>query len=240
MDWNSLIGRRRPLEIDALRLSTLVHQLGRAPSADESAGGLVRCLDGEPLLQTLDHLLRYPSTLAYVLTDQFAHRPELAEQRGLVTRRIRQLLANEREQHLPARKRRAWQTRADGSGSPAWHHFVPPRWQRLDDVLAFLTSRSLMRVAARSGDRAFLSFGLTASAAELLERDLYPKDRNSMLHLQLCGVISDLLPELDGEQWQALLADIEADLEAFRAEEQVTAEQDLLAALFQQTFQERL
>ena len=50
----------------------------------------------------------------------------------------------------------------------------------------------------------------------------------------------DLLPELDGEQWQALLADIEADLEAFRGEEQVTAEQDLLAALFQQTFQERL
>jgi len=240
MNWNSLIGRRRPLEIDALRLSTLIHQLGKAI---DDTPGIVRRIDGEIRLQTLDHLVRHPTTLAYVLLDQVIRRDDLADRRGTLARRIRQLLANERQQHLPARRRRPWQSKPDGLINLTQHPFVPPRWQRLDDVLAYLSTRGLVRVSAQrpnSEKPAFLSYDLTSTAAEILERDLYPKDRNAMLHIQLCGVINDLLPPFSGKRWQALMGDIETNLQTFHREEQLAPEEDVLSALFFNTFQERL
>ncbi len=246
MNWTSLIGRRRPVEIDALRLATLIHQLGEPPSGTSGVQDdqhIVRRIDGESRLQSLDHLLRHPTTLAYVLIVQFSQRPELAERRGTLARRVRQLLANERQQHLPARRRRPWQTRSDGRSNLTLHPFVPSYWQQLDDVLAFLGSRDLVRVAVRpqtGSTPPALSYGLTQEAAELLERDLYPKDRNSMLHLQLCGIIADLLPPLDDRQWPALLQETQRHLDQFKQEEQIPLEQDPLGVLFQVTFQEQL
>ena len=239
MDWTPLIGRRRPAEIDALRLAILIHQLGESDDDPQ----IVRRLDGEARLQSLDHLLRHPTTLAYVLIDQYGQQPDLSERRGTLVRRIRQLLANERQQHLPARRRRAWQTRPDGQGSTRLHPFVPCRWHKLDDVLAFLGSRDLVRVSVRTrpgSQDALLSYGLTPNAAELLERELYPKDRKSMLHLQLCGIITDLLPSFDAQQWPAVLQDTERHLDEFVREEQIPLEQDPLSVLFQITFQEQL
>lgn len=239
MDWTPLIGRRRPAEVDALRLAILIHQLGETDDDPQ----IVRRIDGESRLQSLDHLLRHPTTLAYVLIDQYGRRKDLAERRGTLVRRVRQLLANERQQHLPARRRRAWQTRPDGKHSTALHPFVPCRWQKLDDVLAFLGSRDLVRVSVRSraGSRdALLSYGLTHEAAELLERELYPKDRKSMLHSQLCGIITDLLPPFDDRQWPSVLQKTEQHLDDFIREEQIPLEQDPLSVLFQVTFQEQL
>ncbi len=239
MDWTPLIGRRRPAEVDALRLAIVIHQLGEKDDDPQ----IVRRIDGEPRLQSLDHLLRHPTTLAYVLIDQYSRRKDLSERRATLVRKIRQLLANERQQHLPARRRRAWQTRPDGRSTTALHSFVPCRWQKLDDVLAFLGSRDLVRVSVRprsSSQEALLSYGLTQTAAELLDRELYPKDRKSMLHSQLCGIITDLLPPFDDRQWPSVLQDTEEHLDDFIREEQIPLEQDPLGMLFQITFQEQL
>ena len=235
MDWSALIGRRRPVEIDALRLAILVHQLGE-PGDDEAP----RRVHGEDLLQILDHLLRHPTTLAYVVMDQVARRRPGFEARGVFARRVRQLLSNERQQHQPTRRRRPWQTKPDGPVDLTLHPFVRPRWQRLDEPLVLLTTRGLMRVRLVQGERPQLSYELTSRAAEWLDGEIYPKDRNSTLYLQLCSIMLDLLPALDGPGWRALMDEIRHNLDAFCRDERLPVEQDPLTVLFHHVFQEHL
>lgn len=235
MDWSALIGRRRPVESDALRLAILVHQLGEP--GDEPTPKRVQ---GEDLLQILDHLLRHPTTLAYVLMDQVARRRPGFEARGVFARRVRQLLSNERQQHQPTRRRRPWQTKPDGPVDLTLHPFTRPRWQRLDEPLTLLAARDLMRVRLRREERPLLSYELTARGVDWLESEIYPKDRNSTLYLQLCSIMLDLLPALDGPGWRDLMDEIRHHLDAFRRDERLPVEQDPLAVLFHHVFQEHL
>ncbi len=70
--------------LDALRLLTLVHQLGEPQEAENEA-----LLRGERRLLLLDHLLRHPSTLALLLIDAYERLPELGEKRAGLVRRLR-------------------------------------------------------------------------------------------------------------------------------------------------------
>ena len=235
MDWSELIGRRRPVEIDALRLAILVHQLGQ-----EGDDAVPRRVRGESLLQVFDHLLRHPTTLAYVLMDHFARREDRLEERAIFARRVRRLLSNERQQHQPSRRRRPWQTRPDGPVDVTPRPFERPRWQRLDEPLALLAARDLLRVRVVMGEGPRLDYELTRPAADWLEGEIYPKDRNSTLYLELCSVIVDLLPERDGAGWQRLMDEIRHNLDAFCRDERIPIEQDPLAVLFHHVFQEHL
>ena len=235
MDWTDLIGHRRPMESDALRLVTLVHQLG-----EPGQGAVARSLEGEDLLQALDHLLRHPTTLAYVLMDHFARLDDESQERIVFARKVRQLLSNERQQHQPSRRRRPWETKPDGPVDLTIYPFVGPRWQKLDEPLAILAGRNLLQVRVITGKRPRLAYDLPVSTAEWLEQDIYPKDRNSTLYLQLCSIILELLPVMDGRSWHRLMDEIRHNLDVFCRDERIPLEQDPLTVLFYQVFQEHL
>ncbi len=132
MDWTPMIGRYRPVEQDALRVLTVVHQLGERPAAATPGSERRWLIDTESQLQHLDHLVRHPIDLTYVVFDQVRSRgSELEAHLGDLARRVRRILgASRRGRHRPSLLR----------------PFDPGSWQRWDDALALLSCRGLLRV----------------------------------------------------------------------------------------------
>ena len=209
---------------------------------------------GETRLRQLDHLVRHPVTLAYLLIDGYERQPD-PDRRATAARQVRQLLANARQQHQPVRRRRPWQSMADGLEERRRRHpIVAAAWQPIDDALAFLAIRDLLRVApvngseaAESGEGA-LVFGVTMKGRALLRDSVYPSDRDVALYLQICEILLELTsipPGLPGiSDAEGALADllekVERRLTAFRRDAQIPFERDPLPELFRLTFRERL
>lgn len=226
MDWTPWIGRRRPVEHDALRILTIVHQLGEPVRSP----GLRARVVSEARLQSLDHLVRQPVDLAYALIDharEAASRDRGARGSGLA-RDVRRL--------LPAGRR----SPLDGERLRPPHG---PVWERWDDVLAYLGCRDLLRVRPerRNGSRQ-LAYLLTDAGADHLERTVYPKDAGVAPYLERCHLIRDHLlsdPLLDEADLPRHLREVGRRLEAFRRE-RLAPEEDLLRRWFRSAFGEPL
>lgn len=244
MDWTPMIGRRRPVEQDALRIATLVHQLGERD-------GDRWFIDSESRLQQLDHLVRHPIDLAYVLLDGLHRRPPEIGGCREVARQVRRLLDG------PSQPRRRRSRRRP---------FDPGSWERWDDVLGYLGCRDLLRTepapqepepAARllgpapprqesseDSDRLLaahaLRYRLTGRGARWLEESVYPVEESLAPTRERCELLRTMLPRgLDGAALDEDLAEIGRRLDAYRQEE-IRPEDDLLSHLFQATFKEPL
>ncbi|MCG8454746.1 MAG: hypothetical protein MI919_00585, partial [Holophagales bacterium] len=203
-DWIEILGRPRPIEVDALRILVVTHRLGTEPRGEPAARDFARVVEGEELLALLDQLVRRPITAVYLLLDLFRRRPELAGRRAEMARRVRQRLAVDRQRRQPARRRRPWKSAADAlEESRRRHPFEPPRWRRLDAPVAFLSSRGLMGFhleeavrgpAGGSVPPVQITYGLTEAGERLLEERAYPEDRDRTLVLQVCEALAELLP----------------------------------------------
>jgi DNA-binding PadR family transcriptional regulator len=226
------------LALDALRLLTLVQQLGD-PSGDdagESESG-ERVLVGEERLIGFDHLLRHPATLAYVLIDHCRRLPDLAEKRAALARRIR-LLLGDRADQAPI-FRRARSRPAVGEGRPSL--FQPtPSWHRCDDALAYLTSRGLLAIGIEGSQPPRLSYRLTTRGADLLEQRFYPSAKSAGAYLQACAALREYWPVGLDASIEAVLERTDEGLDQLRQDEQMPLEKDLLPVLFERTFRERL
>lgn len=223
----------RAAELDALRLLTLVHQLGEPQEAEGEA-----LLRGERRLLLLDHLLRHPSTLALLLVDAYERLPELGEKRAGLVRRLRWLLGADNAPPAPAFRR----ARSRVQSVERRLHFlelgVP--WRRRDDALAHLESRALLAVEISGGRPPQLGYRIAARGAELLEQKFYPGVKIAGTYLKACAAIREYLPDwpqLDFEERLAALAD---RLETLRREEQVPREADAIPTLFERVFREKL
>ncbi len=250
-----MIGRYRPIEQDALRILTLVHQLGERPAA-RSPAETRWFIDTESQLQHLDHLIRHPIDLAYVVIDQVRSRgPELETDRRELPGRLRLLLgAPQGGRYRPHLLR----------------PFDPGAWQRWDDVLAFLGCRGMLRVEPMSaesrpsagdsrqeeglGQRALpqaevfgadLRYRLTAEGVRWLEPSVYPAHASSAAWRERCDLLRAVLPAhlLQPPSQPALaayLGEIEQRLDTYLRDEQIRPEDDPLGRLFQTTFREPL
>ncbi len=227
MDSTPIMGRYRPVEQDAVRVLTVVHQLGEQP-ADPRRW----FIDTEGQLQQLDHLVRHPIDLAYVLIDQVRSRGvELEARLSDLARRMRQLLgATRRGRHRPSLLR----------------PFDPGSWRRWDDMLALLGCRGLMRIepltdAQTTGE---LRYRLTDRGARWLG-DSLPLQGALEDCRERCRLLRVVLPAclLRPRSHGALgryLRDTAQDLDAYRGDQQIRPEDDLLAGLFLSTFAEEL
>ncbi len=255
-----MIGRHRPVEQDALRVLTVVHQLGEQPSADGAPAGRRWLIDTESHLQHLDHLARHPIDLAYVLLDQIRSRDsELEPGLRALAGRVRRLLdAPRRGHHRPNLLR----------------PFDPGSWQRWDDALALLGCRGLLRVEllptateaaavgatptamAPAGDRngprragplndGELRYLVTARGARWLVESVYGRQPSLAPYRERCDLLRNLLPDrlLRPHSRAALstyLREFSRRLDTFSSDDQIQPEDDLLSRLFQATFSEVL
>lgn len=228
----------RAVELDALRLLALVHQLGE-PLAEENASSL----RGEGRLLALDHLLRHPEQLALLLVDAYERLPELAERRsgalrsGLM-RRLRWLFGAENAPPAPAFRRA--RSRAQGAERRLTFAGFAPSWRRCDDALAQLTCRALLAVEVESGQPPTLVYRLTPRGAELLEGRFYPGVKIAGAYLKQCAAIREYLPDWRELDFAGRLEAIAERLEAIRLEEHVPRELDAIPTLFERVFRERL
>ncbi len=217
-----MIGRGRPVEQDALRILTIIHQLG------EHAEG-AWWIDFESQLRSLDHLVRHEVDLAYVVMDQVrAVDSGPGSRRTELAKRVRQLLRSSGSSPI-----RPAALRPLGSGS----------WERLDDVLAFLTCRELLRVEplAVPGTR----YRLTTRADLWLRQSVYPDAAHRATSRQRCALLRDILPAdllrpPDGPALESYLQQAGERLDDLRLEEQIRLEEDMLSRLFQIVFLESL
>lgn len=229
------------VELDALRLLTLVHQLGEPLEIEGESR-----FRGEQSLLALDFLLRHPDTLALLLLDAFERLPELGDKKAGLIRRLRWLLGAENSPASPAFRR----ARARGQGAERRLTFaelsIP--WRRRDDALAHLTCRALLLVEAEAGSPngsptgplPDLAFRITARGADLLEQRFYPSVQIAATYLKACTAIRELLPDWRQLVFETRLQAIWERLEALRREEQVAREQDVIALLFERTLHEKL
>ena len=216
MDWSTLIGRPRPMAQDALRILTVVHQLGEPVQRS----GIWTVITGESRLQHLEHLVRRPEDLAFVLLNRGPLVPGFAERRGDLIRRLGRLLsADSDSRHRGPRRFR--------SGS----------WERWDDILAFLGCRDLLRVRSLRDGSPRLGYYLTEAGAEYLEGAIYPFDPEVAGYRERCRLIWDFLgPELAPDRDLAsTLQEVARRLESYCIQEQVVAEDDLLNHYCQST-----
>ncbi len=230
MDRTPITGHRRPVEEDAVRVLTVVHQLGEQP-ADPAAGAHQWFVDTESQLQYFDHLVRHPIDLAYVLIDQVRSRgSELEARLADLARQVRQLLgATRRRRHRPSLLR----------------PFDPGSWHRWDDALALLGCRGLLRVeplpdARQPGE---LRYRLTDRGARWLGEAVYPQDPGGWR--ERCGLLRVVLPAAllrppSPGTLGSYLRDTARRLDAYRGDEQIRPEDDLLGSLFLSTFAEEL
>lgn len=244
MNWTEIVGRPRPIEVDASRLLVVVDQLGEPTEAVRESGDLVAEVIGEARLRLLDHLVRHPVTLAYLLIDAYGRRPR-AETRAATARRVRQLLANQRQQRQPLRRRRPWHSTTDALEERRRRHpILTSDWQPLDDALAFLALRDLLRVRAATAESGVaVGYGVTRRGRAFLDQEVYGDDRHAGLVLELCEVLRELLPSLeldDGEDLGVLLEKVARRSLSFRRDAQIPTERDSLPELFRSTFRERL
>ncbi len=236
MDWTPLIGRDRPAEQDAVRVLIVIHQLGEQPTEASAKRGWF--IDTESQLQHLDHLVRHPIDLAYVLMDQIRSGlagttgTELEARASDLAPRVRRLLgASRRGRHRPSLLR----------------PFDPGSWCRWDDVLALLCCRGLLRVkpipngAQAAGE---LRYRLTAAGAHWLRDAVYPQVADADWR-ERCDLLRAVLPDhllrpLSHATLGPYLHDTARRLDAYRNDEHVRPEDDLLGRLFQSTFAEEL
>ncbi len=244
-----MIGRSRPVEQDAARVLTVVHQLGEQHDGSTPAGEWF--IDTESQLQHLDHLVRHPIDLAYVLMDQVrsglddprATAAEIGTRLGELAGRVRRLLGaasgktadgKRRKRHRPSLLR----------------PFETGSWQRWDDVLAVLGCRGLLRVEPAPGDGGGgeLRYRLTTGGARWLRESVYPRQNevnSTSTTRERCELLRDVLPaRLLSPRPDDLLGpylhDIAERLDTYRGDEQIRPEDDLLGRLFQSTFAEQL
>ena len=221
------------VELDALRLLTLVHQLGE-PLAEENEA----LLRGEQRLLALDHLLRHPETLALLLIDASERLPELAEKRGSLRRRLRWLLSAENPPPAPAFRRA--RARSPGGERPLTFVELTLPWRRRDDALAHLTCRSLLVVEKIGTQPPLLAYRLKARGAELLEQRFYPGVKIAAAYLKQCAAIREYLPDWPLLDFEARLQAIADRLEALRREDQLPRELDVIPIYFERVFREKL
>ncbi len=227
-----MIGRESPIEYDALRVLLIVHQLGTRTSRRWT-------VDSEHLLQQLDHLVRHPIDLAFVVMDHIRHQPGTETAPRDLPARVRRLL------DLPprARHRRA-----------IFSPFERGSWQRWDDVLAFLGCRDLLRISPLAPDDS--RFELTERAVGWLETTVLETAAGSdaaesdaagsdalARELERCALLRTALPPrlLGGRGLlEPHLDGVRSRLTAYQSDEQLDVEDDLIAGLFQATFLEPL
>ena len=223
--------RQRPVAQDALRLLTVVHLLGEQEVEHPAAADEGRWfIDTESRLLHLDHLVRHPIDLAYLLMDQVeARRDELDAELAELAAGARRLLATPRQ---PRRR-------------PALlRPFEPASWLRWDDPLAYLGCLDLLRVEPLAG--CDLRFRLTARGAAWLEHTVYPAAAESFAPIRArCELLRAILPAAllrsgDGARLAAYLRQTHQRLDAYRLDERIQLEEDMLARLFQATFLEPL
>ncbi len=217
------IGQSYVVEADALRIAVLVHQLG-------ARGDGRWFLDMESQVQALDHLLRHPIDLAYTLLDQIEARRDEFPEHSLppLAARLRRLLFAGSSQR-----------RRQGLLQP----FEPGLWERWDAPLAYLACRNLLRVATRSSRD--LRYLLTDAGVIWLEDEVYPSISSLEPTLERCSLIREVMPEpvirpKDEPMLDKILQDISNRLTAFRLDEQLPLEEDMLSRLFQAIFLEPL
>lgn len=235
MDWTPVIGRHRPLQQDALRILIVVHQLGR-PSRTV---GIHSSVETEGHLQSLDHLVREPVDLAYVVMDQFSQQTALRDRRAGLARKVRGLLTA--QDPRPIRGSR----RDRGLRRSRLEPFDPGTWERWDDVLAFLGCRGLLRVRPLPETPRELGYLLTNGGATLLEEKIYPVHPTASLYVERCRLLREVVfsqheSYLGRAALHSYLREVGQRLERYRRDEQISIEEDLLNHLFQATFGEPL
>lgn len=231
METNPSNGRPRTVELDAFRLAILVHTLG-----EPGEGDVVARLEGERLAQQLDHLVRDPVALAFVVTDRVRAEGKGPEGHDVPRRRVRQLVGD------LVRRRGASVDLARPT-----HRFEPPTWHRWDNLLSVLTCRGMLHLEVGSqGEHREVSYGLTALGARELARQVAQNPSLEAVR-ERCRLLGDALVqplrqagELEGESLSRALDDLRERLERFRRDEQIGLEHDLLAHFFQKTFGEPL
>ena len=215
MDWTPILGRSRPIEQDALRLLTLVHQLGAPPVE----GDVRAVLTGEGHLLAADHLVRHPATLAFVLLDHLGRPSSPEARRAELLRRIRSLLHD------------------DASHGTTQHHFHFNAWERFDDALAFLACRGLLQIRPVAGEPSTLAYRLPEAAAQRLEESIYPTEGSLEPIRERCRLLADgllkehRLADPDVAKLPDLSA-VAARIEGFRHREQIAPEDNLLERFF--------
>jgi hypothetical protein len=221
------------VELDALRLLTLVHQLGE-PLAGEN-GALLR---GESRLLALDHLVRHPAAIALLLIDAFERLPGLADKRAALTRKLRWLLGAEHAPPAPTFRR----ARSRVQGTERRLTLIPANipWRRRDDALAQLTCRALLSVELLPGQPPLAGYRITPRGVDLLEQRFYPAVKIAAAWQKRCAAIREYLPDWPGLDLEARLAAIGDRLEDLRREDQLPRELDVLPSLFERVFRERL
>lgn len=222
----------RAAPLDALRLLTVVHQLGEPQAAENQT--LIR---GEKRLLALDHLLRHPATLAFLLVDAYQRRPELADKRAGLVRRLRWLLGAENTPPAPAFRR----ARSRVQAVERRLHFLElgAPWRRLDDALADLESRDLLAVERADEGSPGLAYRLRPRGADLLEQRFYPAGGVAGAYLKSCAAIREYLPDWPALDFEQRLGAIAESLETWRREEQVPRELDLVPLIFERVFREK-
>lgn len=227
MDWTPWIGRRRPVEEDALRVLTVVRELGE-PASEE---GFSTCLLGELRLQQLDHLIRRPIELAFALIAAHAGPDADARvaprRRAELVRDVRRMVAEGAGERPDGQRLR----RFDGGG-----------WERWDDVWAFLGCRQLLEVRARGGPGGGFAYWLTEAGARRLA-GLYVSHPDLETYRRRCrSVRRHFLPKIAAGSAGSddALGEVGRRLDHFRREHQLSAEDDLLERFFHSTFGEWL
>lgn len=236
MEWTQQIGRPRAAFArtlcDALRLLVVVHRLGREMDGD------ARVLRGEGRARFLDHLVRRPATLAYLLIHLYAS-GRLPAERKEASQAVRRVLAEVPRRYRPGRRHAAW--RRAPVDPRRLHSFEPELHHPWDDALGHLLARDLLRLKTPSvGSHTDVEFRLTSAGRRLLDDEIYPRHADAARHRRICGVMADLgLHEPVGEP-RTMLRDAEAHLRGMRDELAVPPERDPARELFQATFREGL
>lgn len=216
MEVLSADGRPRPLEHDALRLLVILCELGE-PTESE---GCKASLSGEERLQALDHLVRHPVDLAFVLLDRLARRDGVLVD---APERIRRLVVGGDGR----RRGRRFLLRGP-------HRLEAVAWKRFDDGLAVLTCRDLLRVEPRRSPDgvAELLYLATDRGARLVAEEL-ASDASFAAVIERCRLLSTSFPDLAAGDGQTLFEEVEERLQSFCRDEQLATEDDVLSPWFQ-------
>lgn len=221
------------VELDALRLLTVVHQLGE-PLAEEGT----MLLRGERQLLALDHLMRHPAAIALLLVEAFERLPQVADKRAALLRRLRWLLDAENAPPAPAFRRA--RSRVQGTERRLTLLGAGIPWRRRDDALAQLTCRALLAIEPLAGRPPLAGYRITPRGVDLLEQRFYPAVKIAAAYQKRCAAIREYLPDWQRLDFEARLAAIGERLEELRREEQLPRELDVVSSLFERVFRERL
>lgn len=221
MELFSTDGRPRPLEHDALRLLVVICELGEPPGELPAREGCKACLGGEGRLQALDHLVRHPNDLAFVLLDRLTWR----DGKRLIgfADRIRRLVFGPDGRRLG--RRPSWSGAQRLQATP---------WKRFDDCLAVLMCRDLLRVEPRrSADGAAELLYLATDRGARLVAEPLTRDPAFAVVVERCRLLSMSLPDLAARDFQDLFDQVEERLQSFCRDEQLATEDDVLSPFFQ-------